>query len=191
MIKHSKTPVTEVILHTSATPGAWARGKTADQMRDEIDRWHRNQGWAGIGYHRVIAPDGTVALGRSIYTPGAHVSGHNTGTIGVCLIPSRDVSGARIGQFADYYTEAQRQAVRDYIAELAELTPIAKVSGHNDYTSAKTCPGFKVRSADWMPAAKPAQPVTQADAPTPASPPSPPPALPRWLAWLSKLFGGK
>lgn len=35
----AKYPVREVILHTAATAGTWWRGKTVEQMRDEIDEW--------------------------------------------------------------------------------------------------------------------------------------------------------
>lgn len=165
-------PVTEVILHTSATPGDWHKGKTADQMRDEIRRWHKDKGWRDIGYHRVFAPDGTVAMGRSIYDVGAHVQGHNSGTIGLCMIPVRTHKGVKT--FETYFTEAQRRAVKEYIAELRGLTDIQKVSGHNEY-AAKECPGFRVDSAEWL-----------TEIPTPPTPPS------HWLTRLiAALFGGK
>lgn len=147
MIYHGNAPVREVILHTSATPGGWHKGKTVDVMRDEIRRWHKAQGWRDIGYHRVVAPDGTIAEGRSIYEVGAHVRGHNTGTIGICMIPVKTHAG--ITRFGDYFTEAQRRAVKEYIADLRVLTDIEKVSGHNDYAN-KECPGFKVDSDEWL-----------------------------------------
>ncbi len=140
-------PVHEVILHTSATPGAWQRGKTANQMRDEIDQWHRARGWRKIGYHRVFAPDGSIAIGRSLWKIGAHVKERNRGTIGICMIPSHDHHG--ITRFEDYFTEAQRVHVKAYITELRALTDIKWVTGHNDYAP-KECPGFKVRSEDWL-----------------------------------------
>jgi len=140
-------PVREVILHTAATPGSWQEGKTADEMRDEIRNWHLSNGWSDIGYHRVIAPDGTIALGRSLWDQGAHVRGHNRGTVGICLIPVRTHAG--IACFEDYFTEAQRIALKGYLGELAELTDIEKVSGHNEY-SRKECPGFRVKTEDWL-----------------------------------------
>jgi hypothetical protein len=53
----------------------------------EIRRWHVQQrGWRDIGYHWVIDRDGAVAPGRKETEVGAHVEGHNRGTIGICLL---------------------------------------------------------------------------------------------------------
>lgn len=148
MIFHGNTPVNEVILHTAATPGSWHEGKTIDMMIKEIDSWHR-QRWPngrGIGYHRVIAPDGSTGIGRSLYETGAHVQGYNTGTIGICLIPVRTHNG--IKTFDDYFTQAQKASLKSYLKELGKLTEIKKVTGHNQY-SPKECPGFYVRTEDW------------------------------------------
>lgn len=148
MIHQGKYPVTEVILHTSATPGNWQEGKTADQMRDEFRRWHmaKNPPWRDIGYHRVFAPDGSMALGRSLWEIGAHVMGHNRGTIGLCMVPVKTIE--RMGKFEDFYTPAQCEAVKAYIREIVAIAGPVKVTGHNDYAP-KLCPGFKVKSEDW------------------------------------------
>ena len=148
----ARHPVHEVILHTSATPASWCQGKTANQMRDEIRRWHtdpkpRGRGWSDIGYHRVVAPNGSIAIGRSLYTVGAHCRGRNAGTIGICLVPVRDID--RMGRFSDFYTEAQREALEEYIYELNKLTPIHRVTGHNEFSN-KLCPGFMVVDEDWL-----------------------------------------
>lgn len=152
MIYQGDYPVTEVILHTSATPPEWWHGKTVEQMRDMIDQWHRDRGWSGIGYHGICAPDGSWASGRPFTKQGAHVRERNRGTLGFCLIPSRAlVSSSHIGRFEDYYTEAQREAVKAKIRAVSAMTDLRRVSGHNDFTDMKTCPGFKVVSQDWMP----------------------------------------
>ena len=44
---------------------------------------HRSQGWGGIGYHYMIARDGTILCLRPTRLKGAHTGGHNTGNIGV------------------------------------------------------------------------------------------------------------
>ena len=141
-------PVQEVVLHTAATPAKWAVGKDIDYIVAEIDRWHKARGWKGIGYHRVIAPNGDIGIGRSLWDIGAHVQGHNVGTLGICLIPSvQDHNG--IKDFEDYFTEAQRVSLKGYLKDLQKLTSIRKVSGHNEYAN-KECPGVTVRTEDWI-----------------------------------------
>lgn len=140
-------PVNEVVLHTSATSGTWYKGKTVEDIVNEIDRWHRGLGWNGIGYHRVIAPDGTMAIGRSIYEPGAHVAGRNVGTIGICLIPVKKHKGIKV--FNSYFTKKQEETLKNYLKDLKKLTEIKKVSGHNEYAN-KECPGFQVKTEDWL-----------------------------------------
>lgn len=142
--------VKEIILHTSATNGDWWKGKTVDQMRDAIREWHvEGNGWSDIGYHRVFAPDGSMALGRSIYRIGAHTMERNRGTIGICMIPVKTHKGVKT--FETYFTPEQRRAVTAYIAEVQALSNggIKWVTGHNDYAP-KECPGFKVKTADWL-----------------------------------------
>lgn len=171
MIYHRKTPVTEVILHTSATPGDWWKDKAVEEMVEEITRWHKARRFRTIGYHRVFHPNGTMGVGRSINETGAHVSGRNTGTIGLCMIPVKTHAG--ITRFEDYFTEAQREAVKEYIADLAKLTSIQKVTGHNQYAN-KECPGFHVVSEDWLPV-PPVRPDVE-------------PTQPR-RSFLARLFG--
>lgn len=153
MIRQGKAgyEVHEVVLHTTATPGDWHKGKTAVEMRDEVRRWHmRDNGWRDIGYHWLIAPDGSAAAGRSFTEIGAHVAERNRGTIGIVLVPVRTVDGRRIGAFDDWYTQAQRRALRAKIAAISAMTDLKWVTGHNDY-AAKTCPGFYVKEEDWLP----------------------------------------
>lgn len=147
--------VNEACIHTSATPGDWWQGKTPDDVLDAFWQWHVvERGWRKIGYQRVIMPDGEVIHDngnrlRSITEIGAGVANHNRGVIHICLIPVNTVD--RIGRFADFYTNAQRVALRDYLFDLESLVGVGKlsVSGHNDYAN-KLCPGFKVVSSEWL-----------------------------------------
>lgn len=143
--------VHEVILHTTATGADWWKGKTAEQMVAEVRKWHKAQGWRDIGYHGLIAPDGSYAQGRPFTEQGAHVKERNRGTIGLVLVPVADVDPHRIQTFERYYTEAQRDALKRKIRAISAMTRLDRVSGHNDFTSAKTCPGFHVVSKEWLP----------------------------------------
>lgn len=49
--------ITSIIIHCADTPN----GKEFHAA--DIDRWHKERGWQGIGYHWVITIDGTVEAG--------------------------------------------------------------------------------------------------------------------------------
>lgn len=148
MIYHGDTPVQEAVLHTSATPFSWSEGKTGERMFNEIRRWHvEDNGWSEIGYHYVVMPNGERWYGRDRGRPGAHVQGHNTGTVGICMVGP----GEPVGQPEDHYTDAQITEVKRLLGELAQ-EGVKRVTGHNDH-AARACPGFKVKQADWLPEA--------------------------------------
>lgn len=129
-------PISEVIIHCSATP----EGKNFTAR--DIDRWHKQRGWRGIGYHYVVLLDGTIQEGRPLRQIGAHVRGHNRGTIGICYIGGV----AKDGRTAkDTRTPAQKRALLEICKRLTRKFPsIKKVTGHNQY-AAKACPSFDVR----------------------------------------------
>jgi N-acetylmuramoyl-L-alanine amidase len=71
--------ITHIVMHCTATPG------TADIGAAEVNRWHLQRGWSGIGYHFVIRRNGTVEAGRPIEKKGAHVAGFNAKSVGISL----------------------------------------------------------------------------------------------------------
>ena len=52
--------ISTIIVHCSATP----EGKSFTVA--DIDRWHRQRGFASIGYHYVVYLDGSIHTGRPI-----------------------------------------------------------------------------------------------------------------------------
>jgi N-acetylmuramoyl-L-alanine amidase len=143
----ARYPVTEIILHCADTRPDWMAGRPLSEKVAEIRRWHVQQrGWRDIGYHWVIDRDGKVAPGRPETEIGAHVEGHNRGTIGVCLLGGYGASADNL--FEKNFTAAQKAAVAKLIAEIKGRTFIRKLSGHNDY-AAKACPGFNVVRAEF------------------------------------------
>ena len=51
-----------------------------------IDKWHKRNGWTGIGYHFLVRKvGGIVEIGRPLDTIGAHCLNHNADTIGICF----------------------------------------------------------------------------------------------------------
>ena len=137
-----KRPATDyLVIHCSATK------PSADIGAYDIDRWHRAQGWQAIGYHFVIRRDGTVEEGRELDVIGAHVSGHNINSVGICLVGG--VSEDDVNVPENNFTPAQFEALKGLLQDLREKYPKAHIQGHRDFPKvAKACPSFSV--ADWL-----------------------------------------
>ena len=132
----------EIIIHATATPPNWWESKPTKAKVHEVRRWHvQDRGWADIGYHFLIDRDGTVADGRPLNRVGAHVKGHNTGTIGISLFGGQ--GGAATDTFYDHFTAAQEEALRHLLDKLQADHGKMKITGHNQY-AAKACPCFHV-----------------------------------------------
>ena len=137
----------EIVVHCAATLPAWMAGRPLSEKRAEIRRWHTDpksrggRGWKDIGYHWLVDRDGKVIAGRAETTIGAHVEGHNRGTLGICLIGGHGASTN--DRFGDHFTAAQNAALRRLIREISGRTRITTISGHYQYAN-KACPGFRV-----------------------------------------------
>ncbi len=128
--------IDKIIIHCSAT--AEGRDYTVAQIRE----WHvKGNGWRDIGYHYVIYRDGSVHAGRPVEETGAHTTGHNAHSIGICYIGGYAADGKTP---KDTRTEAQRIALRRLVKELQEKYPGATVHGHNEFAN-KACPCFEVK----------------------------------------------
>lgn len=128
----SKRSIDEIIVHCSAT----AEGK--DFTTDDITRWHKQRGFTTIGYHYVIYRDGSVHDGRDVNVAGAHCTGHNTHSIGVCYIGGCKADGLSP---KDTRTQEQKDALLKLLKDLKRLYPNAKIRGHRDFAN-KACPSF-------------------------------------------------
>lgn len=125
-----------LVWHCSATP----EGRYFD-VRD-IRRWHvQGNGWRDTGYHKVVLLDGTVQEGRPESQTGAHVLGHNTGTLGYCYIGGVAADGRTP---KDTRTPAQKATMLRLTQQAILKYALRRVSGHNEY-AAKACPSFDVR----------------------------------------------
>lgn len=126
--------VTKIIVHCSATKES-QRVTVAD-----INKWHKQRGFDRIGYHFVVYQDGTVHLGRKSEVAGAHVTGQNANSIGVCYIGGLDETG----KAADTRTDAQKRALVELLTELKTQYPAATIHGHREF-AAKACPCFDAK----------------------------------------------
>lgn len=144
----------QVIIHCAATPN----GKPISVER--IDDMHRRRGFKRtkknvaafnsdlkhIGYNFYIDVDGSCHNGRGLNEVGAHVRGHNRGTVGVCMAGT------------DKFTDAQWMTLRNLAKALEYMYRNDVVfKGHRDYSPdlngdgkitsnefIKLCPGFDV-----------------------------------------------
>ena len=121
-----------IIVHCSATK------EGADFHAADIDRWHRKNGWKGIGYHYVVDLDGTIEGGRPESKIGAHCDGLNKNSIGVCYIGGLAADGKTA---KDTRTDAQKKALEQLLRHLVSKYPQATIHGHRDFAN-KACPSF-------------------------------------------------
>ena len=128
--------ITKIIVHCSAT----LEGR--DYTVADIDRWHKQRGWKGIGYHYVIYRDGSIHTGRKIEEIGAHCTGQNADSIGICYIGGVATDGKTP---KDTRTPAQKAALRSLINELKAKFPGITVHGHREFAD-KACPCFDVKT---------------------------------------------
>ena len=114
-----------------------------------IDGWHKKRGWDGIGYHYVITngvqescrpykleDDGVIQEGRPLEKIGAHVRGHNSDSIGICLIGKTHFTAK---QLYDALPTLLHLVLPAY-----DISP-DNIYGHREFDPEKTCPNFDVQ----------------------------------------------
>lgn len=120
-----------IVVHCTATPAG------REVTRADVDLWHRQRGFDGIGYHFLVMLDGSEVAGRPVEKIGAHALGFNRNSIGVAYVGGLD----RQGKPADTRTPAQKQALVRLLKRLRASYPGAAITGHN-MLAAKACPCF-------------------------------------------------
>lgn len=139
MQKRATRPINKIIIHCTASK------EGQDLTVEQIDKMHRQKGWAGIGYHFVIYRDGTIHDGRDINRIGAHTSGYNTGSIGVCYVGGLDKNGKP----KDTRTIQQKNSLYSLVSKLMLMYDIKEVKGHRDYSPDKDGDG-KISKHEWI-----------------------------------------
>lgn len=140
--RRSKTD--EVILHHAEASSAtvW-----------DINAWHLSNGWVGIGYHYYIRKDGSIYRGRPEWAVGAHATGHNDRSIGICC------EGA-------YMTEtmpaAQLASLKALLQDIMGRYGTLALKRHRD-VNATSCPGDRFPWAEAQNYMKEDDEVTQAE----------------------------
>ena len=122
-----------IVVHCTATK------LSADVHVVDVDRFHRQRGFACIGYHFLVTLDGSIEPGRPLEQAGAHCLGHNARSVGVAYVGGLDAHGRP----ADTRTAAQKQTMVELLARLRQLFPQAEIAPHYRF-AAKACPCFDV-----------------------------------------------
>ena len=121
-----RTSTNRILLHNS--------GVTVRQSIERIHNYHKNTlKWAGIGYHFYIRTDGSIYRGRPENMIGAHATGSNSDSIGICFE----------GNFnEETMPEVQKEAGKwliSYLTQKPEYS-ISVIQRHSDVCKTD-CPG--------------------------------------------------
>lgn len=117
-----------------------------------IDKWHKERGWNGIGYHYVILngcrkammtgfepykkeDDGWIETGRPIEEVGAHCEGQNSDSIGICLIGRHHFSAKQL------YVSLP-SLLKDLFYGYRILA--GQIYGHYEFNPQKSCPNIDI-----------------------------------------------
>ena len=138
--------IDSIVIHCSATRAG------QDVRASDIDKMHKERGFACIGYNYVIDLNGKVEVGRPLTRDGAHcntagISGlsYNKHSIGICYVGGLD----RNGKPADTRTPEQKLSLYNLIHKLMDKYPIVDVLGHRDASPDKNRDG-KITPNEWI-----------------------------------------
>lgn len=112
-----------IVLHHS--------GVNVLQSVEIIHNYHKNKGWAGIGYHFYVRKDGSIYRGRPENMAGAHCPGVNSISLGICAE----------GDFEqEIMNDVQKNAIVELIKNIKSRYNIQWIKGHREILSTD-CPG--------------------------------------------------
>jgi len=120
-------------MFTTETSRAWA----ANRIRG-IQRAHFSRGWADIGYHFVIDPNGRIWEARPLKYQGAHVSNHNEGNIGIVVLGDFDQQAVNSAQ------KISLKALVDHFCKTHRI-PKTRIYTHGELNTT-ACPGKNLQA---------------------------------------------
>lgn len=125
--------IDKIIIHCSATR------EGQDIPVETIKKWHIDgRGWSDIGYHFYIDINAKIWKGRDIQKIGAHCSGNNRSSIGICYCGGVEADGKTP---KDTRTESQKESLLSVLKTLKAMFPDASIYSHNEFAN-KACPSF-------------------------------------------------
>lgn len=141
--------IDRIVIHCSATR------VTQDFTAEQVKASHIARKFRTWGYHYYIRKNGTINPMRPLDQMGAHATGYNAASIGVCYEGGLDANGKP----ADTRTPAQKKAMLELLQKLTAEFEIIYLDGHRDLSPdlnddgivesnewIKVCPCFDVRA---------------------------------------------
>ena len=130
-----------IVIHCSASK------ETVNYTFEQCIKDHKARGFNTCGYHRFIAKDGTIHIGRHFDTAGAHVANFNKKSIGICYEGGLDANGKP----KDTRTPEQKEAIHSCIHEVLKYANggVKRIVGHRDLSPDKNGNGV-VEPDEWI-----------------------------------------
>lgn len=125
MFVKPKRKINKVFIHCSASDNP-----NHDDI-SVIEKWHRERGFAGVGYHYFIQSNGNIQTGRNIEIIPAAQVGHNAGSIAICL------------HGLEAFKNKQFSSLRQLCGEINKDMDVT-FHGHCEVSN-KLCPNFDYR----------------------------------------------
>lgn len=126
--------ISQITIHHDGMPPVSLSSMNSVASRiEQIRASHRQRGWADIGYHYVIDPDGRVWEGRPIKLQGAHVKDQNPQNLGILVL----------GNFEQQTPTPRATAALDdfLVGQMRQYRiPVSRVYTHQELAST-ACPG--------------------------------------------------
>jgi hypothetical protein len=126
--------IDRITIHHSAVISAGVRAKSdAARMLSSIRSTHVSKGWADIGYHYIIDPQGNIWEGRPVKYQGAHVKENNEHNLGIMCMGDFDQERPSSAMLAtlDGFVADRMRALR---------VPLSRVYTHQEIRVTE-CPG--------------------------------------------------
>ena len=126
--------IDRMTVHHDGMPPTQITSMAAAATRiEQIRRGHRSRGWADIGYHYIVDPQGRVWEGRPITLQGAHVKNQNRHNLGVLVLGNFEIQRP---------TAAATATVERFLVEQMHRyrVPLSRVYTHREL-AATACPG--------------------------------------------------
>jgi N-acetyl-anhydromuramyl-L-alanine amidase AmpD len=145
-------PILWIVVHTCGAYDGKAK-RVVHQSVQTVRAYHMlaaihgGKGWHDIGYHRYVEVDGAARLGRADATVGAHASGFNDFSLGICCSGHGDHEPFNPEQTSSLVAQLVAWS-RLYFVSPDHIIGHRETAQHGGPPVEKTCPGLLVDMGD-------------------------------------------